>query len=340
MQRNKKIDCLRFFFVILVVMFHMNGRALICNESSIQDFYIFNVLNYIFTTVPPIVSIPGLFAISGYLFFANVTEWNFSVYKSKIQHRVYSLLIPFVIWNLMKFITSAIISYHNGGMNGIVQMVNDNGGWLIFWNGAFPCHNPLMMVTWYLRDLIVMSLLTPILYFLIRKSHYALWLVLVVCGLTDFWPTDNVCTAYNLSFFVLGITLSQFEIKFKLGKWSNLLILFMAVLALYFCNVFDSTLLGYVTTLLMLISLYNYFGLYINIKEEITSASTFVYLGHGFFVLSAFSIIINKCIPIDNELCMCLRYILTPVITIMFLVVSDHLLQKKCPGLHRILVGR
>lgn len=55
----------------------------------------------------PIMVIPGFFLISGYLFFLKWEEregvkvWSWICYGKKLHSRLFSLLIPYILWNII-----------------------------------------------------------------------------------------------------------------------------------------------------------------------------------------------------------------------------------------------
>ena len=92
---------LRFPMIVLVTFAHSYGHVA-------DDFYLlssewnsYEFLKLLISQTLVKVAVPVFFIISGYLFFANVKEWNFSVYKEKMFRRVKKLLIPYLIWNLL-----------------------------------------------------------------------------------------------------------------------------------------------------------------------------------------------------------------------------------------------
>ena len=117
--QSRIIDWLRFPLVILVVYIHNSGIGTSISKINIHwrnlafdDLY--NLLRIIFSEIFPRVAVPSFFLISGYLFFFSLNSYNFAVYKKKLSSRVYSLLIPFFLWNLLTILFNLFFSYlHN-----------------------------------------------------------------------------------------------------------------------------------------------------------------------------------------------------------------------------------
>lgn len=116
------------------------------------------------------------FAISGYLFARNVTDSNSVVRKS--LKRIKSLLLPYLIWNVQFVLVYVSLDLIPG-----VRRFNNNGAIL-----EQLSHQPLIdtlyylfvgpaaFQLWFIRDLLVMFLATPILCYIAQKKW---WLALV-----------------------------------------------------------------------------------------------------------------------------------------------------------------
>lgn len=105
------IDFLRFPLIVGVVFIHnyivkteLHGVPLstLLNEWTIGLFYAFS-------QVVSRVCVPLFFFISGLLFFKGANfSWN--IYVHKIRRRISTLLVPYLIWNLIGFLLLCIAS--------------------------------------------------------------------------------------------------------------------------------------------------------------------------------------------------------------------------------------
>lgn len=145
------------------------------------------------------VAMPVFFIMSGYLFFANVDKWDYATYKRKMLRRVKTLLIPYLVWNLLMAVKLKAFS------------------WSMFWSYWMPAGRqvdwfgqeqlmtaPANMPLWFLRDLMVVSLLTPVIYVLIRKLGYWLLAVLTIYYLSGVCAFVPGLSAYAIYFFSFG----------------------------------------------------------------------------------------------------------------------------------------
>lgn len=99
--QSKVIDLLRFPLIVAVVFIHGVGKDIFNNFNFIpsNDFILLTNLT---TNGICRIAVPLFFLISGYLFFAK--KWNMRIYKEKLKRRVHSLLIPYLLFNLIGLI--------------------------------------------------------------------------------------------------------------------------------------------------------------------------------------------------------------------------------------------
>ena len=83
---------MRPLLAFMVVGLHVRPLYLDGTElftDSIYDASVITVFKVLFS-----LAVPAFFMISGYLFFRNLEDWKYPVWKDKLKKRVYSLLIP------------------------------------------------------------------------------------------------------------------------------------------------------------------------------------------------------------------------------------------------------
>ena len=130
------------------------------------------------------VCVPLFFALSGYLFFHNAPgRPEFRWFGKKIRSRFFSLLIPYLIANVIAW------GCYYFALKEVPTLVS---GYLadrwkdplfVFWTG------PVNLSLWFIRELIIAVLLSPLLYLLIRYTRWwgvlalGLWWALLRFGL-------------------------------------------------------------------------------------------------------------------------------------------------------------
>ena len=142
-----------------------------------------------------IFAVPLFFAISGMLFFNGIEKCGDCF--PKMYRRVFSLLIPYLIWNLIFVGWYAVME----AIPGVAQFVNsDICGHLMQENPIAILDSffvqPEAFHLWFLRDLMLYVLLSPLLYMGLRRFPRTVYVVLLVC--LGWMPRLGV------TYFVLG----------------------------------------------------------------------------------------------------------------------------------------
>ena len=200
---SKAITWLRFPLIFLIIMLHCYSVARL--EGS-HEMY-FKVL-YPFSLWLGETGVPGFFFISGYLFFLSKKTCC-----QKLESRLYTLLIPYLIWNflLLTLYVSAFAIGYPQDINGknisdftIIDYLR------LFWDrGSYDNGNfvPLLCPLWYIRNLLIMSLLSPIIYYIIRYRREVFLIVVTAWWLMSY---HNAFIPQTILFFSLGAYFSIF----------------------------------------------------------------------------------------------------------------------------------
>lgn len=175
-QTSSVISSLRFPLAVMVVYVHYFGSAP-CDMShisvaSFSELDLYNLIRVGITATICQVAVPTFFLISGFLFFQNLSNWNWKVWKGKIKRRVFTLLVPYLLWNCIRLCFNASINgyhiYHRQGIDSALLWLKGQVTPMIFWameNTNCPIHTPF----WFIRDLIVMVCISPLYFLLMRK---------------------------------------------------------------------------------------------------------------------------------------------------------------------------
>lgn len=190
--RNSKIDkisVISYVLSFLIVWVH-NGPA-ISNISLYgtagQILMLFDTkLHQILTFVVPLY-----FMISGFLFFSNCT-WKRM--KEKLISRVYSLGVPFVIWNIVSYYTIVLAVKFN-----ILESNVLSGGII---NAII---NSSCSDLWFIRYLMILVVISPIL-FLVMRTKLGAWGLLggVILIKFIFGTSIPVFPSFYLPIYVFG----------------------------------------------------------------------------------------------------------------------------------------
>lgn len=162
--QSKTLNAVKMLMILFVIFIHMNPTTERCGEVAMWWHSIV------------VVAVPVFFIISGYFFFYNVKEFNSDVYVTKLKKRGRTLLIPYLLWNLLPvfmIIGGNLFSiiFRGKSFDALCSFFYglwDDGLWHIWWDktsGTMPFDSPL----WYVRDLMIVVCLSPIIYWLIKR---------------------------------------------------------------------------------------------------------------------------------------------------------------------------
>lgn len=200
---SSSIECIRFPLMLSIIFIH----AYIAVPLSGHQAY-YRVI-YPFALWLGETGVPGFFFISGLWYF-----YSSKPYSVKIRDRVRTLLIPYIIWNaifLLIFVIAYFIGYHRE-----IFMGRGIGDYCFidyiraFWDrGDFDGGNfkPIYPPMWYLRNLMLLCLLSPIIKIIIQKTGL---LLPIVVGIIWCFTYHEGLIYESISAFCLG---AYFPIK-------------------------------------------------------------------------------------------------------------------------------
>ena len=378
---SESINMLRFPLAILVVFVHGFGADIDITElhaSGLTGLAVYDYIRLFFSVVIARSAVPIFFIISGYLLFLKVEEYNKEIYISKLRKRFHSLVIPYfswllllVLWTLMFKVGGVLL--HGNPWTSILEYFQENGYLHMLWDSSIwgerttwlgiETHNsgPVLLPFWYMRDLIMMVILSPLIYWLIKKIKILCIILLLAIYVFDIrvsWMSGTF-TCASL-FFSLG---AYFAIKKQdftdvLWKWKK--VVFPVAVALMVCQTYTGSADGGDTSrmihpwlvifqsfalILFASALCKYPKLY-SINRKLARTSFFIYALHPFilgYVISAFNkmaILADKVTTVnDSWIVMTFNYMASPLACVLLCVAFYWFLQKYLPCFLGVIVG-
>ena len=306
------ISALRLPLIVLVTYAHSYGG--VTEGYSILDsgWDSYEVLKIVVSQTLVKMAMPTFFVMSGYLFFATVEKFNKEIYWQKIWRRIKTLLIPYIIWNLLM----------------VVKMKTFNLS--IFWE---PANMPL----WFLRDLMIVSVLTPIVYIGVRKLGYWIFVLLLPIYLTGIWAIQPGLNPYAICFFTLGAFLSirKMELidtckRFEVPAYLLSATFGLAMILTYHTHIFPPLMLCFRVVSVVAVFCLAYRILSrttMRIPKTASDASYFIYLSHYVFFFSfidtAFFSLLGMSTP-----SLCMHYLFCPLLKVAIFVAFYYLYRK------------
>ena len=185
---SETISWLRFPLIIGVVLIHCRVKEMVFGGVNIlpplSEVPIYAYFSQWLSAIISSVAVPMFFFFSGFLFFYKVKEFDKSIYLTKLKKRARTLLLPYIIWNFLVIAFTLVSQLALPSMFSGRNMPVTQWG-VIEWVSAFWCAQsqeslafPICYQFWFIRDLMVTLLLTPIIYTLIKRFHFVLPLLL------------------------------------------------------------------------------------------------------------------------------------------------------------------
>lgn len=165
---SEKIRIISFFSMMLVVILHSQ-------LMSISSGVILKVQQLV-TGELTRIAVPMFFMISGYLFFQHISKPLKTFFRYKIKKRLYSLFCPYLFWSIWGGLIYLLVNAYIENLNVVVDYNFGQILCAIFFDsiGAYQL--------WFLRNLLILVIFSPIIYWLVRTGG-----LFVLVGLFFFW---------------------------------------------------------------------------------------------------------------------------------------------------------
>lgn len=256
---SSTISFLRFPLMVGIVFIHFN----ILNGVTVQgvvygaDIPVWHqfIIN-LCSDVIPRIAVPMFFFISGYLFFLKDSD-NHKC-KEKLKRRFNTLFIPYILWNLIAigilllktssildflFINSENISHADYSLKNVLALFWNKD--MFFSSQSVPAQLfPLDVPLWYLRELMIVMLLSPLLFESVKIfGGYSVAVAGCVWLLFSIMPIPNAYISVNqlstgIFFFLWGSLYSISKIDFLVifRKWRGLLFFYIPIAVIDACT--------------------------------------------------------------------------------------------------------
>jgi surface polysaccharide O-acyltransferase-like enzyme len=191
-----RIKILRFPLIVGVIFIHAYGSRAefsglmepigMSGDSSFYiRYYIFHVLGRI--------CVPFLFMQSGFLFFSHL-DLSWEGYRAKIKSRLRTLVLPYILWNLLVLFVIGVIQ-----SNPVTVEFCNSQNKPIWAFSVFEYFDAVLGITqypiaghlWFVRDLIVITLVAPVFYYINGEFETLVTIILLGIWLFSLWPLHN-----------------------------------------------------------------------------------------------------------------------------------------------------
>ena len=324
---RNKITLLSFVLAILVVTIHAENLSVYSIDSGAL-FWIEKYENTFAT-----IAVPTFFALSAYLFFQNYSPDKL---LSKWKGRVFSILIPYLIWNGIAYLFYQSINclpFVQGKINQDLEPFSFLG---LLKDMVLGGHN----VTWFLQNLMAYMIVTPLLYWFIKyRIGAAIVLAVAVIGAVltnNSWVINFVIYLFGAIIGIHGKSIVRLKYQNYLIVLSGLyLFVTMLLLTLVEINTPLIMIPLRITQIMTAWIFADVFAVSYELKWWV-KISFFIYCCHSMILES-----LEKVIFIvlgQNQLGAAIDFFFAPMITLAILFVMAAVLRKIKP-LWRVLTG-
>lgn len=371
---SESINMLRFPLAILVVFVHGFGAEIDIAElhaRGLTGMAIYDYVRLFFSVVIARSAVPIFVIISGYLLFLKVEDYSKTVYMAKLRKRLYSLVIPYfswiillILWTLMFMVGGILL--HGKPWTRIIIFFQENAYLHMLWDCSVweerttwlgvKTHNsgPVLYPFWYMRDLVMMAVISPVIYWLINKTKIIFLILLLAIYVFDIrvsWMSGTF--SWACLFFSLGayFAITNQDFTDVLWKWKK--VICPVTVGLIVCQIYTGSAMGDETSrmihpwlvifqsfalILLASALCKYPKLY-DVNKKLARTSFFIYALHPFilyYVIAA----VDKIMPMgDTWYVMTFNYLSAPLLCVGICIGIYWILQKLMPGVLGVIVG-
>lgn len=200
---SKKIKVLSFFCILLVLYIHTYYNE---GEKYESCMFLVSLLGQGISYM----AVPLFYLISGYLFFLGTEHKKVDVIFLKQKKRVRTLLVPYLIANALNLVFYLMLPFVARYIPSIQPFIAHNllesagNGWLDKLYFSF-FSGPLAFQLWFVRDLLVLVLFSPLLYYILkyvcRSKTSCILLLCLLSPLVYFRPTAFL---WAMGWFCIG----------------------------------------------------------------------------------------------------------------------------------------
>lgn len=367
--QSATIDLLRFVLAAFVVMIHVDGGMISNDYSGVWHNGLFDAFHILFAQGICRVAVPTFFLISGFLFFSNFKNWDRKIYWCKIKKRARSVLVPYLMWNIIAiavFVTvKEMMALQYGASFSIPDFFSKHGGLRMLWDdvrmtddgavnilgvmmhNGYPFNGPL----WFLRDLFIIMVLSPLVQLAVRYGGVLLYIILSSLMVFNIWVPVEGLSSVAFFFFYFGALLRIKGVGFiaTLRRYEGLsyvmsvILLFLSVLfygqneQLYYIFQRSFTIFGSVAII-------NIAGRCVGKPSfwscpAVMKSSFFIYAGQRLYVIPLAVAVVQFILPVNWQVVLIMKYVLASFLVVMICFGAYSFMKKCFPGLLRFLVG-
>lgn len=373
--QSQTIDLLRFPLAVAVVFIHSFGFSE-CYPPSSELFSFsgtgfYDLIRICFSLVVTHIAVPTFFLISGFLFFYKVHIFNsLEGWKKKLSSRFRTLVIPYLLWNLIAILIMIVVKVgafilKGKPLSSIPDYFRENGWLHLFWDcnvwgenqinwlGTYvPNTGPVDLPLWFLRDLIVVVMLSPVIFYLLKHLRFYLLYILLFCYVSRIWPSIPGLSITAIFFFSVGAYIGIYGKnlvkecqKVKWLSYASVSILLPLTVWFGGRNTHTGSLIYPFFVVVGVCAAFNLASWLLEtgrVKNQfpvLGKSSFFIYATHMLLILNFSTAICTRLFYWNNPATHIICYFLIPLLTVAICFSCYLLMQKYMPKILAVLIG-
>lgn len=289
------------------------------------------------------LGVPAFFFISGFLFFG-IGKMDVNLWKGKLRKRIHTLLVPYFIWNTLFLFYFLVLSQYMDLSWGV------KGKGVLSYLDAYLGFNegPFLSPLWFIRDLMVLNILSLPAYYIIKKTGYWLLPILII--------TFSMGIGYYLPYigfrsivpYFLGAWFAIYRIDFIVEKKTNLLlmnllfIIMVVIVSIFHFNDISCWPLQQIEILIGIFTIFADFNYlvkkkYVSVNKRLAESSFFVFAAH-MFVMNLPNKLWVLVLPPNGFTASLMQWVIPLVVSILLYYVFLGL-KRMLPKLTTVLIG-
>lgn len=349
---SRVVSFLRFPLIVAVIFIHCN---LLVKNPELENLPIFYFLVYI-TMKLVCIAVPLFFFISGFLFFKE-GFFDFALYRKKLKSRFYTVLIPYLLWNIIYFVIIGIMQLIKPDTLLILHKYIADFRWQdylwIFWDisqitGLVDDQRACLVgAFWFLQCLFFLFLVSPIIYYLVKYLRHFVLIIISFLYFTDYISEMPGIQCNAIVYYMLGAYCSMIRVDFiaifkRIPVQAYIVLMIGAILVSYWLNENDTV--YNITDLFIQVAVFAITAYMIENhrwKENryLVSSVFFVFAVHRLFSAALMTVSVYVIPSIGNAVFLYLYYILMVLLTVLASLAVYQISKSYLPRTTNMLNG-
>lgn len=348
-MKIESIDVLRFPLILLVLFVHTIPEEIVPVPFTFSMEACYTWVSEILSHHLGRIAVPMFFVFSGYLYFFKIGDFTLEHYKRQSLRRIISLFIPYFLWNIVFILVTLAKNFLfvkiGMGEDVLLTSLRRATYYDVFWGG------PFVFPFWYVRDLMVMSVLSPLFYFFFNKTKNVGMLILILIYITTWESGVPGVSSTAITFFGIGSYLGmyKYDITALLQEYNQYKVP-LALLALLCATSLGGTVYYEIAIRVFIIIgviAVLYMGFLLTKREKIKTSLLklapsvfFIYAIHSVYIINWIKGSFYSLDLYEEAWYRLITYLITPFLTAIVCLLLYGLLKKLTPRLLLLLEGR